>query len=370
VTALTDQMKAGLDAPICLTWELTYACNLRASTACRAPRGAATPESSTTEEARPSSTSWPAAGLLRQHRRRRAHGPHRLLRAVEYATRKGVGVKFSTNGSMITPRTPARLAAMDYVDIQISIDGADAATNDPVRGRARTTPGGGPWTTCRCRLRPFKISVVMTRHNIAQLDAFEALADHYGAELRLTRLRPAGAGHPTPGTSCTRSPSSNESSTSGSSNGPTCSPATPSSTCRPRRVTSRAQPVRRRSGGVPDRPRRRRLRLPVRPPRRVQSRLGARRPVGSPTCGAADLFLELREPQSAGRAPRADSSTPVSGGCMAAKFFTGLPLDGPDPECVQGHGLPALAAVSPGARPAPSQDHSKPVPVALGTTRR
>ena len=23
---------------------------------------------------------------------------------------------------------------------------------------------------------------------------------------------------------------------------------------------------------------------------------------------------------------------------MAAKFFTGLPLDGPDPECVQGYG--------------------------------
>ncbi len=28
---------------------------------------------------------------------------------------------------------------------------------------------------------------------------------------------------------------------------------------------------------------------------------------------------------------------------MAAKFFTGLPLDGPDPECVQGYGAPALA---------------------------
>ena len=28
------------------------------------------------------------------------------------------------------------------------------------------------------------------------------------------------------------------------------------------------------------------------------------------------------------------------GGCMAAKFFTGLPLDGPDPECVQGYGEP------------------------------
>ena len=31
------------------------------------------------------------------------------------------------------------------------------------------------------------------------------------------------------------------------------------------------------------------------------------------------------------------------GGCMAAKFFTGLPLDGPDPECVRGYGESALA---------------------------
>ena len=45
---------------------------------------------------------------------------------------------------------------------------------------------------------------------------------------------------------------------------------------------------------------------------------------------------------------------------MAAKFFTGLPLDGPDPECVQGYGEVALD----GERtiPAASQDHSKPTP--------
>ncbi len=40
----------------------------------------------------------------------------------------------------------------------------------------------------------FKISVVVTRQNVAQLDAFEALADRYGAQLRLTRLRPSGRG--------------------------------------------------------------------------------------------------------------------------------------------------------------------------------
>ena len=58
---------------------------------------------------------------------------------------------------------------------------------------------------------------------------------------------------------------------------------------------------------------------------------------------------------------------------MAAKFFTGLPLDGPDPECVQGYGEAALA----GERtiPAASQDHSKATPtrnqpVMLTLTRR
>lgn len=45
---------------------------------------------------------------------------------------------------------------------------------------------------------------------------------------------------------------------------------------------------------------------------------------------------------------------------MAAKFFTGLPLDGPDPECVKGHGQDLLAQrPDPLARPAPSQDHSR-----------
>jgi hypothetical protein len=46
---------------------------------------------------------------------------------------------------------------------------------------------------------------------------------------------------------------------------------------------------------------------------------------------------------------------------MAAKFFTGLPLDGPDPECVNGHGEPLLAGVGAGAAPRPAADHSRPV---------
>ena len=44
---------------------------------------------------------------------------------------------------------------------------------------------------------------------------------------------------------------------------------------------------------------------------------------------------------------------------MAAKFFTGLPLDGPDPECVLGHGEQLLAARGDAAVPRPSVDMSK-----------
>jgi hypothetical protein len=61
---------------------------------------------------------------------------------------------------------------------------------------------------------------------------------------------------------------------------------------------------------------------------------------------------------------------------MAAKFFTGLPLDGPDPECVKGNGALALSAVDAVSAPRPSGDHSHrgrsntgPVPVTIGSRR-
>jgi len=54
---------------------------------------------------------------------------------------------------------------------------------------------------------------------------------------------------------------------------------------------------------------------------------------------------------------------------MAAKFFTGLPLDGPDPECVKGHGERALSTLASTSAPRPSGDHShrsRPVAVSIG----
>jgi radical SAM protein with 4Fe4S-binding SPASM domain len=83
----------------------------------------------------------------------------------------------------------------------------------------------------------------------------------------------------------------------------------------------------------------------------------------------SELFTRLRQPQSGGACTSCSAFDACRGGCMAAKFFTGLPLDGPDPECVRGHGQRALAGVAAGGVPKPSLDHSHrrgPVPVTIG----
>jgi len=101
---------------------------------------------------------------------------------IEHAVQQHVGVKFSTNGTRIDEAAARRLASIDYLDIQISIDGADAATSDRIRG-------AGSYDSARRAMDnllaadfgQFKISVVMTRESIEQLDEFEKLAAHYGA---------------------------------------------------------------------------------------------------------------------------------------------------------------------------------------------
>jgi radical SAM protein with 4Fe4S-binding SPASM domain len=73
----------------------------------------------------------------------------------------------------------------------------------------------------------------------------------------------------------------------------------------------------------------------------------------------SELFSELRRTDSAGACASCDLFDRCRGGCMAAKFFTGLPLNGPDPECVLGHGEALLAARDGRPAPRPSVDRSR-----------
>ena len=368
MTALTDGLKAGLDAPICLTWELTYACNL-ACTHCLSSSGRRDPNELSTAEAMAVIDELKAMQVFYVN----IGGGEPMLRPdfmdlVNHATSSGVGVKFSTNGSQITAAKAQVLAATEYLDIQISIDGTDAATNDAIRGEGSFATAIQAMEHLKnADFGPFKISVVMTRHNIPQLEQFWELAQRYDAELRLTRLRPSGRGadswhdlhphqdqqrelyhwlldHP----NVLTGDSFFHLNALGEENLPGLN------LCGAGRVVCLIDPV----GDV--------YACPF--VLHDEFKAGNVRAEGGFTniWRSSDLFLDLREPQSAGACASCGQFDACQGGCMAAKFFTGMPLDGPDPECVSGHGEEALAAVTPGIIPVSTSNHSKPVKVQLG----
>ena len=359
-----ERLKQGLDAPICLTWELTYACNLQC-VHCLSSSGRRDPGELSTAEAERVIDELADMQVFYIN----IGGGEPTLRPdfwelIDYAADRGIGVKFSTNGSRIDEAAARRLAAADYVDVQISIDGADAATNDAVRGPGAFAAAVSAMDRlCRAGFEGFKVSVVATRHNIAQLDALEALAARHRAQLRLTRLRPSGRGantwselRPTAeqqvelhrwlldrpqvltGDSFFHLSALGE-------------PLPGLNLCGAGRVVCLIDPVgdvyacpfvlhdRFRAGSVRDRG-------------------------GFPHVWRhSELFAELRRPQSAGACASCGEYDACGGGCMAAKFFTGLPLDSPDPECVKGHGASLLAQRP--ARPRPGADHSRRAPVAF-----
>ena len=356
-SGLAEQMKRGLDAPICLTWELTYACNLQC-VHCLSSSGRRDPCELTTEE---------CEAVIDELQRMQVFyinigGGEPTIRKdfwhlVRYAVDHGVGVKFSTNGSGINAEVAEQLAESDYVDVQISIDGADAETNDHVRGAGSFATAVQAMEHLNAAgFEGFKISVVMTRHNIRQVDEFKAMADHYGAQLRLTRFRPSGRGadswealHPTDqqqrelyhwlmdhsdvltGDSFFHLSALGE--------------ALPGlNLCGAGRVVCLIDPV----GDV--------YACPF--VLHDEFLAGSVRDEGGfqKVWKESELFTELREPQSAGACASCGHFDACQGGCMAAKFFTGIPLDGPDPECVLGHGEEAMDSV---ARAAVSKDHSR-----------
>jgi len=368
-SSLAAQMKQGLDAPICLTWELTYACNLQC-VHCLSSSGTRDPRELTTEQAK---------AVLDELRDLQVFyinigGGEPMVRRdffelLEHAEHCNIGVKFSTNGAFITPENARRLAAMNYLDIQISLDGADRGTNDRVRGEGSYDIAIRAMDNLRdASFGRFKISVVMTRDNVSQLDEFKALADSYGAQLRITRLRPAGRGadtwnelHPTAaqqriiydwlmlhGEDVLTGDSFFHLNAFGD--------ALPGlNLCGAGRVVCLIDPL----GDVYACP------FVI----HDEFKAGSVLDDGGFTrvWKSSELFTSLREPESPGACASCGSYDACQGGCMAAKFFTGLPLDGPDPECVSGHGEHALSSA--GVAPRPSMDHSKPVRLTVKARR-
>ncbi|MGK2901797.1 MAG: mycofactocin radical SAM maturase [Mycobacterium sp.] len=365
VPRLVEQFEHGLDAPICLTWELTYACNL-SCVHCLSSSGKRDPRELSTQQCK---------DIIDELERMQVFyvnigGGEPTVRSdfwelVDYATEHHVGVKFSTNGVRIDEKVAAKLAASDYVDVQISLDGATAEVNDEVRG-----PGSFAMAIralenlAEAGFKDAKISVVVTRQNVDQLDEFKALADTYGATLRITRLRPSGRGadvwdelHPTAAQQVQLYEwlvAHGEGVLTGDSFFHLSGLGEPGALaglnlCGAGRVVCLIDPI----GDV------------YACPFAIHDKFLAGNILQDSGFGTgfknvwqhSPLFLELREPQSAGACSGCAHYDSCRGGCMAAKFFTGLPMDGPDPECVQGYGEPALAAER--DKPKSSVDHSR-----------
>jgi mycofactocin radical SAM maturase len=365
-SSLRDMFESGLNSPICLTWELTYACNL-ACTHCLSSSGRRDPGELSTTEALALVDEFADMGVFYVN----IGGGEPTIRSdffaiVEHAVERRVGVKFSTNGTRIDRAAAERLAAMDYVDVQVSLDGADEATNDRIRGHGSYAAACRAMEHLACAgFAGFKVSVVVTRENVAQLDELEALADGYGAQLRLTRLRPSGRGrdvwdelHPT--TEQSRELYEWLSDRPGVLTGDSFfhlsalgRPLEGLNLCGAGRVVCLIDPV----GDVYACP------FTIHP----EFLAGSVREGGlSRVWRESELFVRLRSPGDPGACASCGSYDACRGGCMAAKFFTGLELDDPDPECVFGHGERALARRSVRLRPRSSPDHSPRVPVSIG----
>ncbi len=372
--ALSDELALGLDAPICLTWEVTYGCNL-ACTHCLSSSGRRDPRELGTAEAMAFVDELAAMRVFYVN----VGGGEPTLRPdftdlVEHAISRRVGVKFSTNGTTMTPERARRFAAMDYLDIQVSLDGATAASNDVVRGSgSHAAAVAAMEALADAGFGPFKVSVVVTRHNAGELDALLDLASSFGAQLRVTRLRPSGRGasswhelrpsalqltrvhrflveHPevlTGDSFFHLSPLGDE-------------PLAGLNICGAGRVVCLVDPV----GDVYACP------FVMHP----EFRAGSIRDDGgfAAVWRSSTLFRRLREPSDGGACSACGAYGTCHGGCMAAKFFTGLALDAPDPECVLGRGETAMRLVDSASVPQPGTGHSKPTTVglALGPTRR
>jgi len=340
-----EHFERGLSAPICLTWELTYACNLSCSH-CLSSSGRRRPDELTLREIRPLVDEWARIGVFYVN----IGGGEPMVHPdffdiVEYAVAAHVGVNFSTNGTLIDAPRARQLAATDYVDLQVSIDGADAEVNDAIRG-------AGSYAAARRAMdhladagfEDFKISVVLTRQSIPQLDSLQELADHYGARLRVTRLRPSGRGidvwdalRPTPaqqrdlhrwlldhptvltGDSLFHLNALGE-------------PLPGLSMCGAGRIVCLVDPV----GDVYACP------FLIHPDFKAGNVLSD----GSFTeiWRTSPLFAGMRAPTNPeGSCASCGAFGVCQGGCLAAKLAAGTPLAGPDPECVLAPAPPAPA---------------------------
>lgn len=191
---LADAAREGLSAPVNLTWEVTLHCNLHCRHCLSGSGRPANGELSTEECLRV----LDELAALKVFQINIGGGEPFLRKGIfdilNYADRLGIVSCVSTNGTLMDSETCRRLADIDGFYLQVSLDGADEATNDQIRG-------AGVYRQARQAMErlarygvAFSVNTVLTRLSFPQIDTLKSMAHELGANLRVSRFRPSGRG--------------------------------------------------------------------------------------------------------------------------------------------------------------------------------
>ncbi len=186
-------VEMGLSAPVNVTWEVTYACNL-ACIHCLSDSGSRRKAELSTGACRRIIDDLSAMKVFQLN----IGGGEPFMRPdfldlMDYAHEKGMVTCISTNGTLIDEDIARRLDH-PLVYIQVSLDGARPESNDPIRGKGSFQKVLRALECLRKRNIEVSINTVLTRLSFPELDTLTSLASAYGAKLRVSRFRPSGRG--------------------------------------------------------------------------------------------------------------------------------------------------------------------------------
>lgn len=186
-------VEMGLSAPVNVTWEVTYACNL-SCIHCLSDSGRKLEGELSTTQALQVIDHLSAQKVFQFN----IGGGEPFMRPdfpdlMDYAHEKGMVTCISTNGTLIDERIARRLDH-PLVYIQVSLDGGSEESNDAIRGRGSFKKVLKALYLLRNRNIEVSINCVLTRRSYPELDELVRLAASFGAKLRVSRFRPSGRG--------------------------------------------------------------------------------------------------------------------------------------------------------------------------------
>ncbi|MDQ2717558.1 MAG: mycofactocin radical SAM maturase [Chloroflexota bacterium] len=187
-------LQGGLSAPITVTWEITAACNI-ACVHCLSSSGKRRPRELTTPQALALVDELAEMQVFQIH----FGGGEPFMYAgiwqvLERARDRGLVMCISTNGTLITQERARRLAQLEPIYFQVSLDGGTPQTNDRIRGEGVFKKAMRGLELLAAENLSLTVNSVLTRYSFAELDRLYEIAASFNSKLRVTRLRPSGRG--------------------------------------------------------------------------------------------------------------------------------------------------------------------------------